>query len=173
VVSIIHNAAVTGGLVADNTLRTHKARPAAFSIRHVNNRWYITTRLRGACEMKQGRGCVLTEEIDTNSNWQWELDPVREQTSKQISQTLTVQRLRERREEDTEDMMSRKKDNKGGIYLKNTLLLEVIFQYQILLAWEILWALWQTAGVLSSLVTEQERGPQCHTGLLSGHTGVI
>lgn len=30
-----------------------------------------------------------------------------------------------------------------------------------------------SVAVLSSLVTEQERGPQCHTGLLSGHTGVI
>lgn len=39
-----------------------------------------------------------------------------------------------------------------------TMLLVVIFQYQILLAWEILQALQQTAGVLSSLVTEQERG---------------
>lgn len=36
--TIIPNVAVKGGLVADNTLRTHKARPAAFSIRHINNR---------------------------------------------------------------------------------------------------------------------------------------
>lgn len=38
VVLISLNGAVNDGQVADNTLRAHKARPAAFSISHVNNR---------------------------------------------------------------------------------------------------------------------------------------
>lgn len=38
VVKISLNGAVDDGLVADNTLRAHKARPAAFSISHINNR---------------------------------------------------------------------------------------------------------------------------------------
>lgn len=41
VVKMSLNGAVNDGLVADNTLRAHKARPAAFSISHINNRWYI------------------------------------------------------------------------------------------------------------------------------------
>lgn len=38
VVKISLNGAVNDGQVAGNTLRAHKARPAAFSISHVNNR---------------------------------------------------------------------------------------------------------------------------------------
>lgn len=38
VVKISPNGAANDGLVADNTLRAHKARAAAFSISHINNR---------------------------------------------------------------------------------------------------------------------------------------
>lgn len=51
VVLISLNGAVNDGEVADNTLRAHKARPAAFSISHVNNRWYITLCLSEAWDV--------------------------------------------------------------------------------------------------------------------------
>lgn len=173
--------------LVDNTLRKHKARPAAFSIRDINNRWHIMSCLWEARDTTSMRpwSCVLTEQIDTNSNWQWDLDTVQE--NKCYNTNITNQRLRKRTEGETEDGMRRKAEKQhGGSHLPEKhscslsmcvyfpkMLPVVIFQYQILLAWEILWALQQTAGVLSSLVTERERGLQPHTGLLSGHTGVI
>ncbi len=123
----------------------------------------------------------LTQILTDNGSWTLYK---KTNATTQISQILTNQRWGKRREGETEDVMRRK--TARGEYLSEKhscslsvcvyflkMLLVVIFQYQILLAWEILWALQQTAGVLSSLVTERERGPQRHTGLLSGHTGVI
>lgn len=47
------------GVAADKTLRLHKARPAAFSIRHLNNRWYIMSCLWKACDIKTMKPWLL------------------------------------------------------------------------------------------------------------------
>lgn len=63
VVKISLNGAVNDGQVVDNTLRAHKARPAAFSISHVNNRWHIMLCLSEACDVFEAVVRNKTKEI--------------------------------------------------------------------------------------------------------------
>lgn len=109
--------------VVDNTLRKHKARPAAFSIRDINNRWYIMSCLWEARDTMSMRpwSCVLTEQIDTNSNWQWDLDTVQE--NKCYHTDFTNQRWRKSKERERQMMgwgERQKNSMEGAIYLKNT-----------------------------------------------------
>lgn len=119
---------------------------------------------------------ALTEGTNTNSNWHWDL-------ATDFTNSHQSER-KERTEGDTGCGGEKEKHSKGSMYQENTpeaylcvyflkMLLVVIFQYQILLAWEILRALQQTVGVLLSLVTKREGAAAPYWPFIWTHRGHI
>lgn len=150
-VTIIPKGAAKSGAVADNRLRTHKARTAAFSISRINNRWYIMSCLSGAYDVMFLRLWPCLNRRNWHKFWQ---------CCTKTNTTTEINMLERDCRERTRTARKEVSFWKPLLYLICVYVFVFAenvacgnFWYQILLVQESQWALQQTVGVL---VTEWE-----------------